>query len=154
MFPLILNFENFLCHCSYHFGSFYVYFLFFISLFISNTFGTSFWALNASHCWRLLLLHRFHDDVIKWKHFLRYWPFVRGIHRSPVDSPHKGQWRGALMFSLIWVWINGWVNSPDAGDLRRHCAHCDVIVILPFDYFPLFRAVIMPSCYFFHIYHC
>ena len=32
-----------------------------------------------------------HDDVIKWKHFLRYWPFVRGIHRSLVNSPHKGQ---------------------------------------------------------------
>ena len=48
-----------------------------------------------------------HDDVIKWKHFPRYWPFVRGIHRSPVNSPHKGQWRGALMFSLICVWING-----------------------------------------------
>ena len=30
-----------------------------------------------------------HDDVIKWKHFPRYWPFVRGIHRSPVNSPHK-----------------------------------------------------------------
>ena len=42
-----------------------------------------------------------HDDVIKWKHFPRYWPFVRGIHGSPVNSPHKGQWRGALMFSLI-----------------------------------------------------
>ena len=32
-----------------------------------------------------------HDDVIKWKHFPRYWPFVRGIHRSPVNSAHKGQ---------------------------------------------------------------
>ena len=32
-----------------------------------------------------------HDDIIKWKHFSRYWPFVRGIHRSPVNSPHKGQ---------------------------------------------------------------
>ena len=42
-----------------------------------------------------------HVDVIKWKHFPRYWPFVRGIHGSPVKSPHKGQWRGALMFSLI-----------------------------------------------------
>ena len=42
-----------------------------------------------------------HDDVIKWKHFPRYWPFVRGIHRSPVNSPHKGQWRGDLVFSLI-----------------------------------------------------
>ena len=42
-----------------------------------------------------------HDDVIKWEHFLRYWLFVWGIHRSPVNSPHKGQWRGALMMSLI-----------------------------------------------------
>ena len=32
-----------------------------------------------------------HDNVIKWKHFPRYWSFVRGIHRSPVNSPHKGQ---------------------------------------------------------------
>ena len=31
-----------------------------------------------------------HDDVIKWKHFPRYWPFVRGIHRSSVNSPDKG----------------------------------------------------------------
>ena len=52
-----------------------------------------------------------HDDVIKWKHFPRYRPFVRGIHRSPVNSPHKGQWRGALMFSLIGARINGWVNK-------------------------------------------
>ena len=51
-----------------------------------------------------------HDDVIKCKHFSRYWPFVRGIHRSPVNSQHKGQWRGALIFSLICVWINGWVT--------------------------------------------
>ena len=48
---------------------------------------------------------RHHNDVIKWKHFPRYWPFVRGIHRSPVNSPHKGQWRGALTFSLICVWL-------------------------------------------------
>ena len=46
-----------------------------------------------------------HDDVIKWKHFPRYWAFVRGIHRSTVNSLHKGQWRGALMFSLIYAWI-------------------------------------------------
>ena len=71
-----------------------------------------------------------HDDVIKWKHFPRYWPFVRGIHRSPVNSPHKGQWRGALMFSLICVWINGWVNNREAGDLRRYRAHYDVTVMI------------------------
>ena len=71
-----------------------------------------------------------HDDVIKWKHFPRYWPFARGFHRSPVKSPHKGQWRGALMFSVISAWINGWVNNREAGDLRRHQVHCDVIVML------------------------
>ena len=72
-----------------------------------------------------------HDDVIKWKHFQRNWPFVREIHWSPVNSPHKGQWRGALMFSLICVWINDWVNNGDAGDLIRYCAHCDVINVSP-----------------------
>ena len=70
-----------------------------------------------------------HDDVIKWKHFPRYWPFVWGIHRSPVNSPHKGQWRRALMFPLICVGINGWVNNRKAGDLRRYRAHYDVIVM-------------------------
>ena len=52
-----------------------------------------------------------HDDVIKWKHFPRYWPFVWRIHRSPVNSPHKGQWRGTMMFPLICVGINGWINN-------------------------------------------
>ena len=61
--------------------------------------------------------------------FPRNWPFVRGIHRSPVNSPHKGQWRGALVFSLICVWINDWVNNREAGDLRRYRAHYDVIVM-------------------------
>ena len=72
---------------------------------------------------------RIHDDVIEWKHFPRYWPFVRGIHRWPVNSPHKGQWRWVLMFSLIFAWTNGWVNNQDASDLRRHCAHYCVIVM-------------------------
>ena len=71
-----------------------------------------------------------HDDVIKWKHFPHYWPFVRGIHRSPVNSLHKGQWRGALMFSLIGAWINGWVNNRETDDLRRRRAHYDAIVML------------------------
>ena len=69
-----------------------------------------------------------HDDVIKLKHIPRYWPFVPEIHRSPVNSPQKGQWRGALMFSLICAWLNGWVNNREAGDLRRHRAHYDVIL--------------------------
>ena len=46
------------------------------------------------------------------------------------NSPHKGQWRGALMFSLICVWINGRTNNGEAGDLRRHRPYSDVIVML------------------------
>ena len=59
------------------------------------------------------------DDVIKWKHFPRYCPFVRGIHRS----------RGVLMFSLICPWISGWVNNREVGDLRRRRAHYDANVL-------------------------
>ena len=70
-----------------------------------------------------------HDDVIKWKHFPRCWPFYGGIHWSLVNSPHKGKWHRALMFSLICVCINGWVNNFMAGDLRCNCAHYDVIVM-------------------------
>ena len=69
-----------------------------------------------------------HDDFIKWKSFQRYWPLVRGIHRSPVDSPQKGQWHGALMFSLLCAWINDWANNGDAAEFKtlwrylwRHC---------------------------------
>ena len=68
-------------------------------------------------------MHEKHShDVIKW-------PFVRGIHRSPLNSPHKGQLRGALTFSLICAWINGWANTREAGDLRRHRAHYDFSVM-------------------------
>ena len=56
----------------------------------------------------------FYDDVLKWKHFLRYWLFVRGIHRLSLNSPRKGQWHRALMFSLICAWINGWVNNRES----------------------------------------
>ena len=87
-----------------------------------------------------------HDDVIKWKHFPRYWPYVRGIHRSSVNSPHKGQWRGAVMFSLICVWINGWVNYREAGDLRRGRAHYDITVMDTFRMdilYPRYRLVLV-----------
>ena len=70
-----------------------------------------------------------HHDVIEWKHFSCYWPFVRRIHRTAVDSPHKGQSRGALRFSLTCAWTNGWANNRDADDLRRHRAHYDVTVM-------------------------
>ena len=72
-----------------------------------------------------------HDDVIQWKHSPRYWPFVRGIHRSPVNSPHKAQRRGALMFwydlrlnkRLSKQWWGWWFETP----LRPLWRHCNVI---------------------------
>ena len=70
-----------------------------------------------------------------WRHqmeqFPHYWPFVRGIPRWPVDSPHKGQWGGPLIFSLIFGWTNGWAHNRDAGDMRRHRVHYDATVIDP-----------------------
>ena len=61
--------------------------------------------------------------------FSHYWPFMRGIHRSPVNFPEKGQWHGALMFSLIGAWTNGWVNTRDPGDLGPYGFHYDVTVM-------------------------
>ena len=88
---------------------------------------TSAFALLLPCC---LETHLSHDDIIKWEHFPRTWPFVRGIHRSPLNLPQKGQWCGALVFSLICVWINDWVNNREAGGLKRYRAHYDVIVML------------------------
>ena len=70
-----------------------------------------------------------HDDVIKWKHFPRYWTFVCGIHRLMMNSPHKSQWHGALMFSLFCAQTYGSVNNRGAGDLRRQHGHYGVTVI-------------------------
>ena len=68
-----------------------------------------------------------------WRHEMETFSALLAIcaGNSPVpgEFPHKGQWRGALMFSLICVWINGWVNNRKAGDLRRYCIHYDVIVM-------------------------
>ena len=72
-------------------------------------------------------------DVPWWRHqtetFPCYRPFVWGIHRSSMNSHHKGKWRETLMFSLICACTNSWVNNRDAGHLRRHRAHHDVTVM-------------------------
>ena len=85
---------------------------------------------NGSHDKTMGQENAIHDDDVKWKHFPRYWPFVLEIHRSPVNSLQKGQWCGALMFSSICAWVNGWVNNREAGDLARHWAHHDVTVMV------------------------
>ena len=74
-----------------------------------------------------------HDDVIKWRHFRCCWPFVRWFHLSPVNSPRKGQWRGAFVFSSICTWTNNWANSGDATDLRPYRVHYDVTVMISQD---------------------
>ena len=102
-----------------------------------------------------------HDDVIKWKHFPRYWPFVRGIHRSPVNSPHKGQWRGAfdIFFHLrlnkqlskqSWGW---WFETPSR-PLWRHCNKCKhfpvIIMKINSDHKPMTKTVIRAPCALLH----
>ena len=68
-----------------------------------------------------------------WRHkmepFSALQALCAGNSPVPVNSPHKGQWRGALMFSLICAWINDWVNNREAGDLRRHSGHYVVNVM-------------------------
>ena len=87
------------------------------------------WRTSIFLCYALMILCAW------WRHqmetFPCYWPLVRGIHWSPVNSPHKGQWHGDLMFSLIGAWINAWVNNREAADFRRHRTHNDVIVMWP-----------------------
>ena len=118
-------------HFDIHFRDRNVFLLTEISFrFVPNSLIDKMSVLVQVIAWRRTCDEPLHDDVIKWKHFPRYWPFVRGIHRSPVNSPYKGQWRGALIFSFICVWINGWVNNREAGDLTRYLAHYDVTVMV------------------------
>ena len=91
------------------------------------------WIAYCSSKWSQLYLHfyqRLHEDVIKRKNFPGYWPCVRGSHLSSVNSPNRGQWRGALLFYFIYAWKKGRVKNREAGDLGRHHAHYDVMVML------------------------
>ena len=94
-----------------------------------------------------MYLYRFHDDVIKWKHFPHYWSFLCWGN-SPVtgELTSQGPVTRSFEFSSLCGWTNGWVNNRNAGDLRRDRAQYDVIVmcpihihtgILPFNSLPL-----------------
>ena len=91
------------------------------------------WYEDSQCCWdtrsSIAQPYRQHYNVIKQKPFPCYWPFVKGIHRSTVDSPHKDHWHGALKFSLICASTNNWTNNWDASDLRSHRVCYDVTVI-------------------------
>ena len=86
-------------------------------------------ANNALFDWRIHGHSALHDDVIKWKHFPSNWPSVWGNHRSAVNSSHKDPWHGVWCFFPICAWINYWINNREDGDLVRHRAHYDVIVM-------------------------
>ena len=72
-------------------------------------------------------------NITWWRHqmetFSALLALCAGNSPVPVKSPHKGQWRGALMLSLICAWMNDWVNNREAGDLRHHRGHYDVNVM-------------------------
>ena len=99
--------------------------------------GASFPNIVSQRWWHGWVTYCFGWQVITptswWRHqmetFSASLAICAGNSPDPVNSTHKGQWRGALMFSLVCVWINGWVNNREAGDFRRHHAHYDVIVI-------------------------
>ena len=84
---------------------------------------------------KIILKQIRHHNTAWWRHqmetFFALLALCAGNPPVPVNSPHKGQWLGALMFSLICARINGWVNNRDAGDLRRNRSHYDVIVMRP-----------------------
>ena len=95
------------------------------------------WTLSVICVRRLYFLNHCHvsqGPVTWWRHQMETFSALLAIcaGNSPVSGefPHKGQWRGALIFSLICVWINGWVNNREAGDWRRYRAHYDVSVMI------------------------
>ena len=92
--------------------------------------------------WRYCVMIRNEALMTSWRHqmetFSALLAICAGNSPVPVNSPHKGQWRGALMFSLICARINGWVNNGKAGDLIRNRAHYDVTVI------PYYRQLVPP----------
>ena len=98
--------------------------------------------MNEGKAWMSTWITKFYVDIsiyahlqinaAWWRHQMETFSALlalRGIHRPPVNSPHKGQWRRAMMFSLICAWTNSWANNRDAGDLRRYSAHYDVIIM-------------------------
>ena len=92
----------------------------------------------TKHCrleWQTVYMLQYMNYLVSmmtssnFKQFPHYWPFVQAIHWSPVNSPHKGQWRGALIFPLICASKNAWVSNREAGDLKCHRTNYDVIVM-------------------------
>ena len=90
---------------------------------------------NGMRCMSFYIMEESLWDIFQswWRHQMETFSALLALYAGnspvPVNSPHKGQWRGALMFSLICAWIIDWVNNREAGDLRRHRGHYDVSVM-------------------------
>ena len=110
--------------------------------------ATGIWTLTSQRLLikHLLLKHNktkqwYHNDIIEWKHFLCNWTFVWEIYRSSMNFPHKSQWRGALVFSLICAWTNCCLNNRYDGDLSRDCAHYDATIMYLLHYIEIYYIV-------------
>ena len=126
-----------------------IYSLFDILMLVQLPLFTTLFTLIVSEnaCWCCTIVHNLlysrkqfigcrteTEDIWWWRHQIETFTALLAIcaGNSPVtgEFPHKGQWCGALMFYLIWAWINGCVNNVEAGDLRLHSAHYDVTVMM------------------------
>ena len=91
----------------------------------------------AKEAYIYLVVHRVKKQGTWWRHQMETFSALliicAGNSPVPGEFPAQGQWRGALMFSLICTRINGWVNNGEAADLRRHRAHYDVAVMKGID---------------------
>ena len=68
--------------------------------------------------WKHAQKFKWHDDVIKWKHFPRNWPFVRGIHRSREPPTQRPVTRS--------VWWEDWWDRIHLLDLLLYSMWCDL----------------------------
>ena len=91
---------------------------------------------HGANKWLLHLFPLLPPPRTWWRHQMETFSALLAIcvGNSPVNSTHKGQWCGALIFSLICARINGWVNNREAGYLRCHHAHYDIIVMKLWDF--------------------
>ena len=95
--------------------------------------------ISHSDIWSRRKYSKLHDDVIKWEHLLRYWPFVQGIHWSRVNSPQKGQWHRAFFDLCLIQWLSKqsrcqWSEMP-SHSLWHHCNalnhwHSEILVTI------------------------
>ena len=101
------------------------------TVFINTFFSTKTIQFQIKFHWNIFL--RINLTISWWCHqmetFSTLLSFYVGNSSATSEFPHKGQWHGALMFSLICSWINGWVNNWDASDLIGHHAYYDVTVM-------------------------